>query len=86
MIPIDYDIIIFEEDDVFIGYCPELDVASCGDTVEHAREMIKTAVRLFLEEAESMGTLDIILEESKYKKDQNGRWIPPKDEYLSLLR
>jgi hypothetical protein len=40
--------------------------------------MLKTAVRLFLEEAEKMGTLEDILEESNYKKDASGRWIPPK--------
>ena len=40
--------------------------------------MLKTAIRLFLEEAEKMDTLEDILEESQYKKDISGRWIPPK--------
>lgn len=78
MIPIDYDIIVFKEDESHVAYCPELDISSCENTVEHAKEMLKTAVRLFLEEAEKMGTLEDILEESKYKKDANGRWLPPK--------
>lgn len=56
MIPIEYDMIIFKEDETYVAYCPELDVSSCGNSVEHAREMLKTAVRLFLEEAEKMGT------------------------------
>jgi len=76
MIPIDYGIIVFKEDESYVAYCPELDVSSCGNTVEHAKEMLKTAVRLFLEEAEKMGTLEDILEESKYKKDASGRWLP----------
>ncbi len=78
MIPIDYDIIVFREDKTYVAYCPELDVSSCGNTVEHAKEMLKTAVRLFLEEAEKMGTLKDILEESNYTKDESGRWLPPK--------
>lgn len=78
MIPIDYDIIIFKEDETYVAYCPELDVSSCGDTVEKARDMLKTAVRLFLEEAEKMGTLEDVLEEARYKKDASGHWIPPK--------
>jgi len=78
MIAIDYDVIVFEEDEAFVAYCPELDISSCGDTVEHAKEMLQTAVRLFLEEAEKMGTLEDILEESRYKKDTKGRWLPPK--------
>ena len=78
MIPIDYDVVVFKEDETFVAYCPELDVSSCGNSVEHAKEMLKTAVRLFLDEAEKMGTLEDILEESGYKKDGSGRWLPPK--------
>jgi hypothetical protein len=40
--------------------------------------MLKTAVKLFIEEAEKMGTLEDILEESKYTKNSQGRWMPPK--------
>ena len=78
MIPIEYDIIIFKEDETYVAYCPELDISSCGNTVEHAKEMLKTAVKLFIEEAEKIGTLEDILEESRYKKDASGRWLPPK--------
>jgi predicted RNase H-like HicB family nuclease len=58
MIPIDFDMIVFKEDETYVAYCPELDVSSCGNTFEHAKEMLKTAVRLFLEEAEKMRTLE----------------------------
>ncbi|MBI4715292.1 MAG: type II toxin-antitoxin system HicB family antitoxin [Nitrospirae bacterium] len=87
MIPIEYDIIIFKEDETYVAYCPELDISSCGNTVEHSKEMLKTAVKLFLEEAEKMGTLEDILEESRYKKDASGRWSPPKlvaTEFVSM--
>ena len=78
MIPIDFDIIVFKEKDVYISYCPELDVSSCGDSIFHAKEMLKEAVRLFIKEAEKMGNLETILEESNYQKNSDGRWIPPK--------
>jgi predicted RNase H-like HicB family nuclease len=78
MIPIDYDIIIFKEENCYVAYCPELDISSCGHDVQHAKEMLKTAVRLFLEEAKKMGTLEDILDESKFRQDPNGRWVPPK--------
>lgn len=78
MIPIDYDVIVFKEDETYVAYCPELDVSSCGSSVEHAKEMLKTAVKLFLEEAENMGTLKDILEEARYSKDKSGRWLPPR--------
>ena len=78
MIPIDFDAIVFKERETYVAYCPELDVSSCGSTVEHAKEMLRTAVRLFLDEAERMGTLGDILEEANYRKDESGRWMPPK--------
>ena len=78
MIPIDFGMLVFKEDETYIAYCPELDVSSCGSSVEAAKEMLKSAVRLFLEEAEKMGTIEDILDESHYSKDTTGRWIPPK--------
>ncbi|KJR40523.1 hypothetical protein MCHI_003579 [Candidatus Magnetoovum chiemensis] len=78
MIPIDFDIIVFEEDNTFVAYCPKLDISSCGDTVEGSKEMLKTAVRLFIEESEKLGTAEQILNEAGYIKDKNGRWLPPK--------
>lgn len=78
MIQIDFDIIVYRENETFIAYCPELDVSSCGNTINHAKEMLRTAVRLFLEEVEKMGTLNEILSEANYVKDTSGRWIPPK--------
>ena len=78
MTPIEFDIIVFKENETYVAYCPELDISSCGNNIEHAKEMLKTAVRLFLEEAEKMETLEDILEEAHYVKDKNGKWIPPK--------
>ncbi len=78
MIPIEYDVLVFKEENTYVAYCPELDISSCGSDVQQAKEMLKTAVRLFVEEAEKMGTLEDILDESRYKKDPAGRWIPPK--------
>ena len=41
--------IIEREGDGFVSLCPELDIASQGDTVESARENLRTAIELFLE-------------------------------------
>ena len=42
---------IYREDDGFVALCPELDVASQGDTLEHARDNLREAIELFLETA-----------------------------------
>ena len=54
---IDFDGIFLWEGDTCVGYCPELDVSSCGASVDDARKNLKTAVRLFIEEARKLGTL-----------------------------
>ena len=59
---------IFKEGRTYVAHTPELDVSSCGKTKERALKNLKEAVRLYLEEAEKMGTLDQILEEAGYSK------------------
>lgn len=44
--------ILEREGDQFVALCPELDVASQGDTVEQATSNLREAVELFLESAE----------------------------------
>ena len=41
--------VIQREDDGFVAFCPELDVASQGDTIESARENLREALELFFE-------------------------------------
>jgi predicted RNase H-like HicB family nuclease len=44
--------IIEREDDLYVALCPELDVASQGDTVEAARANLIEALQLFFESAD----------------------------------
>jgi predicted RNase H-like HicB family nuclease len=44
--------IIEREGDGYVALCPELDIASQGDTVEGARSNLVEAIELFLETAE----------------------------------
>ena len=67
---------IFKEGKTFVAYAQELDVSSCGRTKEKAFANLKEAVRLFLEEAEKMGTLETILEEAGYKKTKATMQVP----------
>lgn len=43
--------IVQKEGDGWVSWCPELDVASQGDSVEQAKANLKEAVDLFLETA-----------------------------------
>jgi predicted RNase H-like HicB family nuclease len=42
---------IWRENEGFVALCPELDVASQGDSIEEARANLQEAVELFLETA-----------------------------------
>jgi predicted RNase H-like HicB family nuclease len=43
--------IIEKEDDMYVALCPELDIASQGKNVEEAKQNLKEAIELFLEDA-----------------------------------
>lgn len=43
--------IIEREDNGYVALCPELDIASQGDTIESARANLQEALQLFLESA-----------------------------------
>lgn len=45
--------IIEREDDGYVSLCPELDIASQGDTIEEAKANLREAVELFLETADA---------------------------------
>ena len=46
------------EDDGFNAYCPELGVASCGDTIEEALDNLGDALELQLLELADIGRLE----------------------------
>jgi predicted RNase H-like HicB family nuclease len=43
--------IIEREDDGYVALCPELDIASQGDSIGQARENLREALELFFETA-----------------------------------
>ncbi len=50
--------VFWPEGDVYVSKCPELGVASCGDTVEEAMANLREAVELYLENARRLGILE----------------------------
>ncbi len=49
---------IWEEDGVFVSKCPEIDVASAGDTLEEALANLTEAIELWLVNARELGIID----------------------------
>lgn len=47
-----YTAIVEKEGDMYVALCPELDVASQGESIEQATANLKEAVELFVEYAD----------------------------------
>jgi len=49
---------LWKEGNMYVSYCPELDMAYCGETVNQAKKNLKEVILINLEEAQKLGTLD----------------------------
>jgi predicted RNase H-like HicB family nuclease len=61
---------VFKEGRTYVAHALDLDVSSCGGSEAKAVKNLKEAVRLFLEEAGNMGTLEQILAEAGYSRSK----------------
>ncbi len=50
--------VFWHEGQSVVSKCPELGVASCGDTVEEAMANLREAVELYLENAHKLGLIE----------------------------
>ena len=55
--------IIEREGDGYVSLCPELDIASQGETIEEARKNLQEALELFFESASNKEIKDRLREE-----------------------
>ena len=53
---------------MYVSYCPELDIASCGKNVDQAKKNLKEVILINLEEAQKLGTLDDLLQEAGFDR------------------
>ncbi|MBS3772057.1 MAG: type II toxin-antitoxin system HicB family antitoxin [Bacteroidales bacterium] len=65
----EYTAVVWKEEKSYVSKCPELNVASCGDSFEEAVKNLKEAVELYLENAKELNILDDI-QESLGAKDK----------------
>jgi len=57
------NVIMKQEDKGYSVICPELNVASQGETFEESIANIKEALELYIESAEELGIMDEVLEQ-----------------------
>jgi len=57
---------LWKEGTMYVSYCPELDIASCGETVDQTKKNLKEVILINLEEAQKLGSLDNLLQEAGF--------------------
>ncbi len=45
-----FDVVITKEGSLYPSWCPQLDIASSGKTIEEAKNNLKEAIELYLED------------------------------------
>lgn len=60
---IDLEIIVRKEDCQYSSWCPDLDIASCGDTQEEAVKNLADAIKCYLDTLEKEGEREAVFNE-----------------------
>jgi predicted RNase H-like HicB family nuclease len=60
---------IWKEGNMYVSFCPELDMASCGESVEESKKNLKEVISINFEECRKMGTLKQLLEEAGFTEE-----------------
>jgi predicted RNase H-like HicB family nuclease len=53
---------IWKEGNLYVSYCPELDIASCGEDVQQAKKNLYETIVINFEETQKTGTFKEFLE------------------------
>jgi len=74
----------FREGDLYVALAPELGVSSFGETLAEAKASLQEAMEAFLEECESMGSFEQVMEEAGFERKHN-QWLPRQPVAAELL-
>lgn len=71
-------VLFLKERKTFIAYTPALDLSASGSTQPSAQKNFDLTLKLFVEELVEAGTLERVLKDSGWSK-QERKWRPPVD-------
>jgi predicted RNase H-like HicB family nuclease len=60
---------IWKEGNMYVCFCPELDIASCGKSVEESKKNLKEVISINFEECRKMGTLNQLLQDAGFTEE-----------------
>jgi len=74
------NVLLLKEDDIWVAYCPALDLSSYGDNEDEAKDAFHETVDIFIQETERKGTLEKVLLSLGWtlRKAPKAEYCPPK--------
>ena len=63
---------IWKEGSMYVAFCPELDISSCGEDVQQAKTNLLEAIHINIEETRNMGTFEQLLDECGLEPADDG--------------
>ena len=54
---------IWKEGSMYVSYCPEMDIASCGEDIDQAKKNLLETIVINIEDTKKMGTYNQFIEE-----------------------
>ena len=70
---------VWKEGNMYVSYCPELDMAACGKTIEESKKNLKEVISINFVECQKMGTLNELLHDAGFTEDQNNVLLARKE-------
>ena len=72
-------VVFLKEGELFVAYSPALDLSTCGDSFDEARENFEEALELFFAECLKRGTLERALASYGWQRSRTKppQWEPP---------
>jgi len=70
---------IWKEGNMYVSYCPELDIASCGESLEESKKNLKEVISINFVECRKTGTLNQLLQDAGFAEDKNNVLLARKE-------
>lgn len=63
---------IWKEGNMYVAYCPELDISACGEDVGQAKKNLLETIFINIEETKKIGTFEKFIEDSGLEQLNDG--------------
>jgi hypothetical protein len=83
-VEIQLGVLIFQEGESYLAYCPALELSTYGDSISDAKDAFEDLIKSYSEDCEKMGTLNKELSAHGWIKQTDDIIIPPKEYDINI--